>query len=457
MNRKSFIVISLVLFVVTILSFTACCNEMNTAQYSVSYSVTTGGYIDGETIQTISYGKSASTVTAIPYSGYIFVGWSDNRTIPTRTDTNIRSNLEITAVFERIKRKTFTYVYNQATGNDTTESVELRLEDLPQTSLVVPEREDYIFCGWYLDWLFTVQISDEFGKLVMNDEIFGASSSQLFAKWIAVDAPTYEILMVYVTEVNAILETTDGESVEVDYKMTEMEKQIYEVLSEMFGQYLNALLNGLVDFKVDTYFTTESLGNENFQRGATHPLGNNMEIVYNYNIFGYSIPEIDGVAGSGVDWSTVGGKLSNYGSVITTFGMNDYDSLLHVVAGTAGTKYASIHQETLFGGLLGQGFYFDYLLNLENQGVPGWWEAYMQLYLHEFTHTVEFYPENLAYNGADLDYHYVSNYYGNLYGSISQGLGTNQPGISEIEIIRLFLLNRTIVDGRTVGIPKNFW
>ena len=39
------------------------------------------------------------TVTAVPEDGYVFVKWSDGVTKRTRTDTNFRQNLDVTAVF----------------------------------------------------------------------------------------------------------------------------------------------------------------------------------------------------------------------------------------------------------------------------------------------------------------------------------------------------------------------
>jgi hypothetical protein len=82
----------------------------------------------------------------------------------------------------------------------------------------------------------------------------------------------------------------------------------------------------------------------------------------------------------------------------------------------------------------------------------------MQLYLHEFTHTVEMYLENYWDNvNTNVDYHGVLGHYGRTVGLISPGLGVGYDGcISEIEVIRLFLLNQAIVNGETVGIPNEF-
>ena len=73
-----------------------------TATYAVSGSGTLkSGKTSGKTklSLTVEEGKSVS-VTAVPGANYHFVRWSDGSTNATRTDKNITSNLNITAVFE---------------------------------------------------------------------------------------------------------------------------------------------------------------------------------------------------------------------------------------------------------------------------------------------------------------------------------------------------------------------
>lgn len=54
----------------------------------------------------LSYAITAPTqsvsVTAVPDAGYVFVKWSDGVTKPTRTDTNFKQNLDVTAVFSAV-------------------------------------------------------------------------------------------------------------------------------------------------------------------------------------------------------------------------------------------------------------------------------------------------------------------------------------------------------------------
>ena len=69
-------------------------------EYTLTYSATDGGYIDGENVQTVEEGESGSTVTAVANEGYEFIGWSDGVTTAERTDTNVTEDITVTAQFE---------------------------------------------------------------------------------------------------------------------------------------------------------------------------------------------------------------------------------------------------------------------------------------------------------------------------------------------------------------------
>ena len=60
-----------------------------------------GGYISGEITQTVYHGEIASTVVAIPFAGYKFIGWSDGVTEAERTDEPT-SDIQVTAYFEKL-------------------------------------------------------------------------------------------------------------------------------------------------------------------------------------------------------------------------------------------------------------------------------------------------------------------------------------------------------------------
>ena len=67
---------------------------------TLSYTASAGGSISGTTTQSVGVGGSGTTVTAIPATGGLFIGWSDGATQAARTDTNITGNISVTAIFK---------------------------------------------------------------------------------------------------------------------------------------------------------------------------------------------------------------------------------------------------------------------------------------------------------------------------------------------------------------------
>lgn len=53
---------------------------------TVTYKCTTGGVIEGVSVQTAELGTSTVTITAVPNEGYTFVSWNDGLTTPQRSD-----------------------------------------------------------------------------------------------------------------------------------------------------------------------------------------------------------------------------------------------------------------------------------------------------------------------------------------------------------------------------------
>jgi hypothetical protein len=76
--------------------------------YTLTYAAGAGGSLTGDTSQTIDYGEDGTAVTAVPDAGYHFVNWSDTSTDNPRTDTNVTTNISVTANFA-INTYTLTY------------------------------------------------------------------------------------------------------------------------------------------------------------------------------------------------------------------------------------------------------------------------------------------------------------------------------------------------------------
>jgi hypothetical protein len=385
--------------------------------FTVQYSAGTGGNISGQASQTVEYGGNAISVTAVADAGCEFIEWSDGNTNAERQDKDITGTINVTAIFERLT-KTFNYIYNNATGNNAQKSITLQRGELRDAVFSIPEKEHFVFNGWYLDANFSICIADEAGCLLIGDEIFNDDSSDIYAKWTVVEKIIHKILMVFVTEVNATLTTTDGTSINVNYKMTELEKKVCEAIAIQFAAYINKMLDGLVIFEVDIYFTTVALKNENIYNGDFGP-GDNISIAY-YCISAEDIPEVSGM-------------LDDYRNVITTFCFNDYDGLLHNAAGYGNEKYAMVHFENVVMQTLFNGDPLESLLNLTYKE----WDHIMDTYTHEFTHSIE---QGLAV----YQFHRALAAYSN-------------QGIWGLEPIRLYLLHQAIADGEKVGIPYAFW
>jgi hypothetical protein len=68
--------------------------------FTANYQAQEGGYIFGETNQSILYGEDGKTVTAVPYQGYKFIQWTDGVKDFIRQDTNLTESINLTAMFE---------------------------------------------------------------------------------------------------------------------------------------------------------------------------------------------------------------------------------------------------------------------------------------------------------------------------------------------------------------------
>ena len=67
--------------------------------YTLTYAAGANGSVSGTSPQTVNYGASGSSVTAVANTGYYFVNWSDSSTANPRTDGNVTNNLTVTANF----------------------------------------------------------------------------------------------------------------------------------------------------------------------------------------------------------------------------------------------------------------------------------------------------------------------------------------------------------------------
>lgn len=73
---------------------------------TIEYRALEGGFIEGELLQTLAAGQSATSVRAVANEGYRFVGWDDGSSTSIRLDTPSES-VVLTAKFEKLFSVTF--------------------------------------------------------------------------------------------------------------------------------------------------------------------------------------------------------------------------------------------------------------------------------------------------------------------------------------------------------------
>ena len=108
LKRLVFPIMLMIIAIIVAAGITSCSGNPGELNFTVTYVTDGNGMIEGETNQSVTPGGNTTDVTAVPGEGYEFVGWSDGVETPTRRDDNIKSDLTVTAVFEKIN---FTVVY----------------------------------------------------------------------------------------------------------------------------------------------------------------------------------------------------------------------------------------------------------------------------------------------------------------------------------------------------------
>lgn len=73
----------------------------DSTQYNLIYTSSFGGYLVGDSVQIVIKKDNGTAVKAIPNSGYQFQSWSDKRVDNPRIDSNIMSDINVKALFEK--------------------------------------------------------------------------------------------------------------------------------------------------------------------------------------------------------------------------------------------------------------------------------------------------------------------------------------------------------------------
>ncbi len=102
---------------------------------SITYTAGEGGSITGDIIQSVAPGENGTEVTAVPETGYKFVKWSDGETKASRTDTNITSDINLTAEFAENGKVSEVTIDKPWDGSTLQASVEAKLSGNPVTDI----------------------------------------------------------------------------------------------------------------------------------------------------------------------------------------------------------------------------------------------------------------------------------------------------------------------------------
>ncbi len=133
----------------------------------VEYVASTGGRIEGESVQSVTAGENATRVEAIADEGYYFAGWSDGNINASRLDTQISKSEKLIATFQKLE---YSVVFFYPDGTTAREQM-VKHNEAP---MYVPGADEknmelygYKFSGWDTDFSHITQdtnIHPEFEK-----------------------------------------------------------------------------------------------------------------------------------------------------------------------------------------------------------------------------------------------------------------------------------------------------
>ncbi len=410
-----------------------------TERFTITYRSETGGTLIGETRQRLEKGESGTKVTAVAKAGYVFTGWSDLSWESEHDAGYAERDWEYVAYFEPLQKQ-FKYNYGKLYHAPMQSTVTVDRDNLAKAKFIVPELDGYTFLGWYTSEAYTTKVADETGRLMLGYDTFCLEETTLYARWEEADKaenpPVCKILFTVTDELHARLYSQSLEKdVEIDYKMTGIERKIFALTPLLVSEYLNEWFEGKVLFEADAYFTTLPVGtvaDRATYSAQGHVAGSVDGIIRGSADRGYELTP--------VDMDEVIGLLAQYHSVLNTFGFNDYTDVLNTfrIKGTASAKsgVVSIEPELNNPLYIHQSLQSLYqaLLQRDAQDM----DKFVETYLHEFTHTVE--------EQCPHEYSYHKALYQPDYGYYDP-LGTTKS----------YLLKRFEADGEMVGIPEEFW
>ena len=427
------IVATILILVLLAAALCSCVTPREPVSFTLQYFAGEGGAVVGATEQTVKQGKDGGAVTAVADEGYEFVKWSDGVTTATRQDKKVNGNISVVATFQEAEppvppgplTKTYKLNYNFGEAEEKPEQITFAEDEIEGVTLPTLTREHFTFHGWYIG---DMQVADTGGNLLLNEELLTLDSDEIYAKFTANETFTYKILLVYPTRIDAMLPHKDmsiTEKVHVDYTMSEQERELCHLITLRAKRTLDEMLDGLVEFQVDEYFTTETIHEDSYELSFGKYIIN--------NLFPKNIAEVKDM-------------VDDYDSCLAiTNHRANYDEL-HVSSGSAFIKHAEVRLEGFLR--IAMDFHhlsFEEVLELFRNDED--FNLYGNTYLigtflietitHELAHTIELRV--------------------NLFSYHSCAVGRQDQYPNWFETNRAYYLNQFDFDGEKVGIPYAFW
>ncbi len=114
--------------------------------YTITYTAGANGSITGSSSQNIEQGSDGTAITILEGFGHSFTGWSDGVTDNPRTDTNVQSDITVTALYE-INTYTLTYTAGN-NGSITGESPQIVDFETDGTQVTAVADTGFHFVDW---------------------------------------------------------------------------------------------------------------------------------------------------------------------------------------------------------------------------------------------------------------------------------------------------------------------
>jgi hypothetical protein len=116
--------------------------------YLLKYEAGQGGSLIGPLEQSLYEGQIGDLVTAVPDEGYVFVGWDDGFSEPSRMDAS-EGEKTFVAIFKAKEPAFYTLTYTAGAGGRIEGAASQQVKPAEPGSAVtaIPE-EGYVFLGW---------------------------------------------------------------------------------------------------------------------------------------------------------------------------------------------------------------------------------------------------------------------------------------------------------------------